>query len=83
MKIAALTPTPRRDAGFTLIEILAVILIIGVLNAMLIKAPAVPAWFSAAFGAPLWLPQALHIFPLGLVCLVLRLLVAPVVGLSL
>lgn len=36
MKIAALTPTPRRDAGFTLIEILAVILIIGVLMTFVI-----------------------------------------------
>ena len=32
-------------------------LIIGVLNAGLTLAPAVPAWFSAIFGATLWLPQ--------------------------
>ena len=36
MKIAAHIPTPRRSAGFTLIEILAVILIIGILSTFVI-----------------------------------------------
>jgi len=58
-------------------------LIIGLLNAMLTKAPTVPAWFSAAFGAILWLPQAVHLFTMGVFCLLLRLLAAPFVGLSL
>ena len=58
-------------------------LIIGILNAGLAIAPTVPAWFSAVFGAILWVPQALHLFVMGVLCLALRLLVAPVVGLSL
>lgn len=58
-------------------------LIIGILNAGLAIAPTVPAWFSAVFGAILWVPQALHLFIMGVLCLALRLLVAPVVGLSL
>ncbi len=58
-------------------------LIIGVTNALLAKAPTVPGWFSALFGAILWVPQALHWLPLGLLCVVLRLLAAPFVGLSL
>eukprot|EP00966_Prymnesium_polylepis_P074164 1721221-Prymnesium_polylepis.1 len=58
-------------------------LIIGVLNKMLLAAPKVPAWFSAVFGAMLWVPQAIHITIAGFVSLVLRLLAAPVVGLSL
>ena len=58
-------------------------LIIGILNAALTITPAVPAWFSAAFGAVLWLPQMLHIFPMGVLCLVLRVLAAPFVGLAL
>jgi len=58
-------------------------LVIGVLNTMLAAAPEVPAWFSAALGATLWVPQALHLFVAGVVSLALRLLVAPVVGLSL
>lgn len=58
-------------------------LVIGILNAGLTAAPNVPAWFSAIFGACLWVPQALHILPLGILCLALRLLAAPFVGLSL
>ena len=58
-------------------------LVIGVLNAILTKAPTVPAWFSAIFGGILVLPQALHIVPLGLVCFALRLIAAPIGGLSL
>ena len=58
-------------------------LVIGVLNAGLTLAPRVPAWFSAVFGAILWLPQALHLFAAGVVSLLLRLLAAPIVGLSL
>ena len=42
-------------------------LVIGVLNAGLTLAPRVPAWFSAVFGAILWLPQALHLFAAGVV----------------
>ena len=58
-------------------------LVIGILNAALLKFPQFPAWASALFGVGLWVPQAAHIFPLGLLCLVLRLLAAPFVGLSL
>ena len=58
-------------------------LVIGVLNAGLNYAPTVPAWFSAIFGACLWLPQMLHVLPLGIVCLLLRVLAAPFAGLSL
>ena len=56
---------------------------VGVLNAALTKFPVVPAWFSTAFGATLWVPQALHIFPLGLACLGVLLAAAPFIGLSL
>lgn len=58
-------------------------LVIGILNAMLTAAPAIPAWASAAVGAVLWVPQALHLFVAGVISLALRLLVAPVAGLSL
>lgn len=58
-------------------------LIIGVLNAGLKLFPTVPGWFSALFGAILWLPQMLHILPMGIVCLALRILSAPVGGLNL
>jgi AhpD family alkylhydroperoxidase len=58
-------------------------LVIGILNAMLTTSPEIPAWASAALGAVLWLPQALHLFVAGLVSLALRLLAAPLVGLSL
>merc|ERR1711865_215046 len=57
--------------------------VIGVLNAMLTMAPKVPPWFSAVFGACLWVPQALWISVAGVVSLVLRLLAAPVAGLTL
>jgi len=58
-------------------------LVIGVLNAGLTLAPAVPGWFSSLFGALLWLPQALHILPAGIISLVLRVLAAPFGGLDL
>jgi len=58
-------------------------LVIGILNATLTVAPTVPSWFSAALGAFLWVPQALHFWIAGLVCLVIRLIAAPMVGLSL
>jgi len=58
-------------------------LIIGILNAALVKAPPTPAWFGSLFGAILWLPQALHLSVMGLLCLVLRVLAAPFGGLSL
>ena len=57
--------------------------VIGVLNAMLTISPKIPPWFSAVFGAFLWVPQALWISVAGVVSLLLRLLAAPVVGLSL
>ena len=58
-------------------------LVIALLNAALTVFPTVPPWFSAIFGACLWVPQALHIAPIGLACLGLRLLLAPFAGLSL
>lgn len=58
-------------------------LVIGILNAALTKFPTVPAWFSAVFGAVLWVPQALHLTIAGLVSLALRLFAAPFIGLSL
>jgi hypothetical protein len=58
-------------------------LVIGVLNAALTKFPQVPAWFSAIFGAILWVPQALHLFVAGLVSLALRIVATPVGGLNL
>lgn len=58
-------------------------LVIGVLNAALTLAPSIPAWFSAFFGAILWLPQFCFIFPVGLISLVLRVLASPFVGLDL
>ena len=58
-------------------------MIIGILNSALTQVPTVPAWFSAGFGAFLWLPQMLHILPMGIVCAALRLLAAPVGGLNL
>lgn len=58
-------------------------LVIGILNAILTKAPAVPGWFSAMLGASLWLPQMLHLLPMGLLCFALRLLAAPFGGLAL
>ena len=58
-------------------------LVIGLLNAVLVKAPPTPAWFGSWFGAVLWLPQMAHLLPIGILCLVLRLLAAPFVGLSL
>jgi len=57
--------------------------VIGVLNAGLARAPQVPSWFSSLFGAMLWVPQALHILPAALVCLVLRVIAAPFGGLDL
>ena len=56
-------------------------LVIGVLNAGLRVFPKVPAWFSAAFGAVLWVPQAVHIACAGAVSLACRVLVAPFAGL--
>lgn len=58
-------------------------LVIGVLNAMLKLMPRIPPFVSAAIGAVLWVPQALHILPAGLVCLALRVLAAPLGGLNL
>jgi AhpD family alkylhydroperoxidase len=58
-------------------------LVIGVLNSALTKFPQVPAWFSAIFGAILWVPQALHLFVAGLVSLALRIVATPVGGLNL
>ena len=58
-------------------------LVIGILNASLKFFPTVPAWFSAFFGAFLWLPQMLHILPMGILCLALRILFAPFGGLNL
>lgn len=58
-------------------------LIIGILNAALVYFPHVPKWFSAIFGAILWVPQALHLLTAGVVSLALRILVAPIYGLSL
>ena len=57
--------------------------VIAVLNAALTIFPTVPPWFSAIFGVCLWVPQALHIAPIGLASLVVRLLLAPFAGLSL
>lgn len=43
--------------------------VIGVLNQILLKAPAnVPSWFSSTLGAILWVPQALFIAPMGILC---------------
>ena len=56
------------------------LLIIGILNAALVYFPHVPKWFSAIFGAILWVPQALHLLTAGVVSLALRILVAPSMG---
>ena len=58
-------------------------LVIGIMNAVLAKAPTVPAWFSAAFGVVLWFPQMLFILPAGIISLVLRIVAAPFGGLDL
>jgi len=47
--------------------------VIGVLNAALTLAPAIPKGASAGLGAILWVPQAINILPLGLVSLILKL----------
>jgi len=47
--------------------------VIGVLNAGLTKLPPLPPKASAAIGALLWLPQALHIGVMGVVCAPLKL----------
>ena len=47
--------------------------VIGALNAALAKLPPIPAAASAALGAVLWVPQALHIAALGALCLPLKL----------
>jgi len=57
--------------------------VIGLLNKILTVAPKVPPAISAAIGAFLWVPQALHLFVAGVLSLAARLVVAPVVGLSL
>jgi AhpD family alkylhydroperoxidase len=58
-------------------------IVVGIANAALSLMPAVPAWFSTGLGVVLWAPQALHFLIFGLLSLAVRLLVAPVVGLSL
>ena len=45
--------------------------------------PRVPAPVSALIGITLWVPQAVHLLFAGLLSLGLRLLAAPIVGLSL
>ena len=47
--------------------------VIGALNAALAKLPPIPAAASAALGAVLWVPQALHIAALGALCVPLKL----------
>jgi len=80
---------PRRWLELTPFELLLFLyyaplfLVIGAVNAILAQAPQVPAWVSAGLGVVLWVPQAVHWLFAGLVCLALRLLAAPLVGLSL
>ena len=47
--------------------------VIGALNAALAKLPPIPAAASAALGAALWVPQAVHIAALGALCVPLKL----------
>ena len=47
--------------------------VIGALNAALAKLPPIPAAASAALGAVLWVPQAIHIAVLGALCAPLKL----------
>ena len=47
--------------------------VIGALNAALAKLPPIPAAASAALGAALWVPQAVHIAVLGALCVPLKL----------
>ena len=58
-------------------------LVIGIANVILAVSPKIPGWLSTAIGAFLWVPQALHILPMGILCLALRILAAPFGGLSL
>lgn len=46
--------------------------VIGVLNLILTKLPPVPGSVSTALGAVLWIPQALFIAPVGIICIVLH-----------
>lgn len=56
-------------------------IVIAVLNAALSKMPPIPPKASAALGAVLWLPQALHVGLLGALCLPLKLVLG-VVGVA-
>lgn len=47
-------------------------LVIGVLNLILAKAPPVAGLVSTILGAILWLPQAIFISPLGIICILLN-----------
>lgn len=47
-------------------------LVIGILNTILAKMPPVAGLISTVLGAVLWVPQALFIGPLGIVCIMLH-----------
>lgn len=47
-------------------------LVIGILNMILTKMPPVAGLISTVLGAVLWVPQALFIGPLGIICIILH-----------
>lgn len=47
-------------------------MVIGVLNMLLAMAPSVPAWASTLLGTVLYVPQLIHILPMGLASVAAR-----------
>jgi len=75
----ALTKVLSRDMGtISALDILLLLwygplfLVISILNTILAKMPHVAGFISTVLGAVLWVPQALFIGPLGIICIILH-----------